>query len=181
MNISVFCSSSPTIADKYLHLASELGEAIGKRNWTLVSGGGHISAMGEVARGARRAGGKTIGVIPQSLVDIEFADKESDELHVVQDMRDRKGLIEKISDAFVVLPGGAGTLDELFDIWVARFLKFHNKPIAILDPFDLYRPLEDLIVHLEEHGFVKPGLRELLHWSKEVDEMLDFFEVERIA
>lgn len=173
MRVCVFCSSSPAIDDKYIRLSSELGAGIGTRNWTLVSGGGRISSMGAVASAARANGAKTIGVIPESLEKIEFADKDSDELHVVKDMRERKGLIEKISDAFIVLPGGPGTLEEFFEIWVGRFLKFHDKPIAILDPFDLYKPLIDLLDHLEAEKFVKPGQRELVFWARNVDEALN--------
>jgi len=173
MHISVFCSSSPTIDEKHIQLASDLGARIASRNWNLVSGGGRVSCMGAVARAARAGGAKTIGVIPEALVKIEFADHESDELHVVKDMRERKGLIEELSDAFVVLPGGAGTLEELFEIWVGRFLKFHNKPIVILDPFDLYKPLLELINHLEAENFVKPGMQELIFWARSVDEALN--------
>lgn len=170
--MAVFCSSSPTIDNKYVDLATDLGTAIGARNWELVSGGGHISMMGAVARGVRASGGKTIGVIPQSLVDIEFADHDSHELHVVDSMRERKAKMEEMSDAFIALPGGPGTLEELFEIWVGRFLNFHDKPVIILDPFDLYAPLRDLLDHLENHGFVKPGQRELLHWSTTVEDAL---------
>lgn len=173
MHVSVFCASSPAIDEKYVELAAELGKGIASRKWTLVSGGGRISSMGAVARAAREGGAKTIGVIPESLVKIEFADHDSDELHVVKDMRERKGKIEEISDAFIILPGGAGTLEEFFEIWVGRFLKFHDKPIAILDPFDLYKPLLDLIDHLEAENFVKPGQRELVYWARTVDEALD--------
>lgn len=170
MRIAVYCSSSLAIDPKYIDLAHSLGAGIAARSWELVSGGGHISAMGAVSRGARETGGKTIGVIPQRLVDIEFADKECDELHIVDSMRNRKAMIEDLSDAFIALPGGIGTLEELFEIWVGRFLKFHNKPVIILDPYDLYAPLATLIDHLEDHGFVKPGQRELLHWAKSVDQ-----------
>lgn len=173
MHVSVFCASSPAIDEKYVKLAAELGTGIALRNWTLVSGGGRISSMGAVARAAREGGAKTIGVIPESLVKIEFADHDSDELLVVKDMRERKGKIEEISDAFIILPGGAGTLEEFFEIWVGRFLKFHNKPIAILDPFDLYKPLLELIDHLEAENFVKPGQRELVYWARTVEEALD--------
>jgi uncharacterized protein (TIGR00730 family) len=173
MRIAVYCSSSQTIDPKYIELARDLGSGIAMRSWELVSGGGHISAMGAVSRGARESGGRTIGVIPQRLVDIEFADKECDELHVVDSMRNRKAMIEDLSDAFIALPGGIGTLEELFEIWVGRFLKFHTKPVIVLDPFDLYAPLATLIDHLEEHGFVKPGQRELLHWASSIDEALD--------
>jgi hypothetical protein len=172
MRVAVFCSSSPTIDSKYIDLATDLGAAIGERKWDLVSGGGHISMMGAVARGVRASGGKTIGVIPQSLVDIEFADHDSHELHVVDSMRERKAKMEDLSDAFIALPGGPGTLEELFEIWVGRFLNFHNKPVIILDPFGIYGPLRDLLDHLEVHGFVKPGQRELLHWSVSVDDAL---------
>jgi uncharacterized protein (TIGR00730 family) len=180
MRVAVFCSSSPTIDGKYIDLARDLGIAIGKRSWDLVSGGGHISMMGAVARGVRDGGGRTIGVIPQSLVDIEFADTESDELHVVATMRERKGLMEEKSDAFIALPGGIGTLEELFEIWVGRFLGFHDKPVIVLDPFDLYGPLRDLIDHLEVEGFVKPGQRELLHWCRTIGEALDECEDDRL-
>jgi uncharacterized protein (TIGR00730 family) len=173
MRIAVYCSSSQTIDSKYIELARDLGAGIAMRSWELVSGGGHISAMGAVSRGARESGGRTIGVIPQLLVDIEFADKECDELHVVDSMRNRKAMIEDLSDAFIALPGGIGTLEELFEIWVGRFLKFHSKPVIVLDPFDLYAPLATLIDHLEAHGFVKPGQRELLHWVRSIDEALD--------
>jgi len=173
MRIAVFCSSSPTIDSKFIDLAFELGSGIARSGAELVSGGGHISAMGAISRGARSVGGRTIGIIPQKLVDIEFADHESDELIVVDSMRTRKAKIEDLSDAFITLPGGLGTLEELFEIWVGRFLKFHNKPVVILDPYDLYAPLATLIDHLEEHGFVKPGQRELLHWAKNVDQALD--------
>jgi uncharacterized protein (TIGR00730 family) len=173
MHVSVFCSSSPTIDEKYIQLASDLGAGIASKNWNLVSGGGKVSCMGAVAKAARAGGAKTIGVIPDALVKIEFADHDSDILHVVKDMRERKGMIEELSDAFIVLPGGAGTLEELFEIWVGRFLKFHNKPIVILDPYDLYKPLLELVNHLESENFVKPGMQELIFWARSVDEALN--------
>jgi uncharacterized protein (TIGR00730 family) len=134
MRIAVYCSSSQTIDPKYIELARDLGSGIAMRSWELVSGGGHISAMGAVSRGARESGGRTIGVIPQRLVDIEFADKECDELHVVDSMRNRKAMIEDLSDAFIALPGGIGTLEELFEIWVGRFLQFHYQASNCLRP-----------------------------------------------
>ena len=174
MRVNVFCASSPTVDQKYIDLASQLGAGIGSRGWELVSGGGRISCMGAVARSARENGAKTIGVIPEQLVKVEFADHDSDELIIVKDMRERKGKIESLADSFVILPGGAGTLEEFFEIWVGRFLNFHDKPIVILDPFDLYQPLLQLIDHLERENFVKPGQRELLFWAHNVDQALDF-------
>ncbi len=169
MRIGVFCSSSPTIDNKYVQLAIDLGKAIGDLSWELISGGGHISMMGAVARGVRSTGGRTVGVIPQSLVDIEFADNDCDELHIVETMGERKAMVTDISDAFITLPGGAGTLEEFFEIWVGRYLKFHDKPIVILDPFGLYSPLHELILHLESENFIKPGMRELVEWTTSVE------------
>jgi uncharacterized protein (TIGR00730 family) len=172
MRIAVFCSSSPTIDNKYVELAYELGQGIAATANELVTGGGHISMMGAVSRGARDKGGKTIGVIPQALVDIEFADHDNDELHVVETMGQRKHMITDISDAFITLPGGAGTLEEFFEIWVGHYLKFHTKPVVILDPFEVYTPLHELIVHLEEEKFIKPGMREIIRWTTNVQDAL---------
>jgi hypothetical protein len=172
MRIAVFCSSSPTIDSKFIDLAFNLGAGIAKSGAELVSGGGHISAMGAIAQGARSVGGRTVGVIPQKLVDIEFADHESDELIVVDSMRTRKAKIEDLSDAFITLPGGLGTLEELFEIWVGRYLKFHDKPVIILDPYGIYDPLHNLVEHLEKENFVKPGMRDLLHWSTSVEDAI---------
>ena len=168
MRIAVFCSSSPSIDSKYVELAYELGTAVASRSWELVTGGGHISMMGAVSRGARDNGGRTIGVIPQALVEIEFADHDNDELHVVETMGERKAMITDIADAFITLPGGAGTLEEFFEIWVGRYLKFHDKPVVILDPFGIYEPLHELIEHLENEKFIKPGMRELISWATDV-------------
>ena len=117
-------------------------------------------------------GGKTVGVIPQALVDIEFADHDNDELHVVETMGQRKHMITDISDAFITLPGGAGTLEEFFEIWVGHYLKFHTKPVVILDPFGIYAPLHELILHLEEEKFIKPGMRDIVQWTTNVDDAL---------
>jgi uncharacterized protein (TIGR00730 family) len=87
-------------------------------------------------------------------------------------MGQRKHMITDISDAFITLPGGAGTLEEFFEIWVGHYLKFHTKPVVILDPFEIYAPLHQLIVHLEEERFIKPGMREIVQWTTNVDDAL---------
>ncbi len=130
MRVSVFCSSAPDIPKSSLDLAFGIGEAIGEQGWDLVWGGGKASMMGAVAKGARSKGAATIGVIPQPLIKLEFEDKEATQMHVVSDMRTRKAKIEDLSDAFIALPGGIGTLEEFFEIWVGSYLKFHSKPIA---------------------------------------------------
>ena len=132
--------------------------------------------MGAVSRGARSIGGKTIGIIPQKLVDIEFADHDSDELIVVDSMRTRKGKIEELADAFITLPGGLGTLEELIEIWVGRYLGFHNKPIVILDPFGVYQKLHELVIDLEQQEFVKPGMRDLVLWATTIEETMTFIK-----
>jgi uncharacterized protein (TIGR00730 family) len=87
-------------------------------------------------------------------------------------MGERKAMITDISDAFITMPGGAGTLEEFFEIWVGRYLKFHNKPVIILDPYSLYSPLHELILHLEAENFIKPGMRELVTWCTTVEEAI---------
>ena len=176
MRIAVYCSSSPTIDPKFIDLSFTLGVAIATSGAELVSGGGHISSMGAISRGARSVGGKTIGIIPQKLVDIEFADHDSDELVIVDSMRNRKAKIEELADAFIALPGGLGTLEELIEIWVGRYLGFHGKPIVILDPFGVYKKLHELVIDLELQEFVKPGMRDLVLWATTIEETLDFIK-----
>ena len=162
MRVSVFCSSAPDIPKSSLDLAFGIGEAIGEQGWDLVWGGGKASMMGAVAKGARSKGAATIGVIPQPLIKLEFEDKEATQMHVVSDMRTRKAKIEDLSDAFIALPGGIGTLEEFFEIWVGSYLKFHSKPIAICDPVGFYDPLRTALDHLAEHNFMKTGQAELV-------------------
>jgi uncharacterized protein (TIGR00730 family) len=135
----------------------------------LVWGGGAISVMGEVAKGARKFGGRTIGVIPERLMSVEFIDHDSTQMHVVKDMRERKGLIESLADGFIALPGGIGTLEELLEIWVGRYLGFHNKPIAILDPSGVYGSLRLALDDLTAMNFMKPGQHELVSWCNTID------------
>ncbi|GAA4482379.1 TIGR00730 family Rossman fold protein [Actinoallomurus oryzae] len=175
MRICVFCSSSGRIDRRYLELAEEAGKELARRGHTLVSGGATVSCMGAVARAARDGGAHTVGVIPQALVDVEVADEDS-ELVVTEDMRSRKGEMDRRSDAFLVLPGGLGTLEELFEIWTSRVLGMHDKPIAILDPYNLYEPLRDLMKHLLEEGFARPRIFDAIGWTSTVAEAFDHLE-----
>ncbi|NUR82855.1 MAG: TIGR00730 family Rossman fold protein [Nonomuraea sp.] len=170
MNICVFCSSSQKIDPKYVELAAEVGSELARRGHTLVSGGATVSCMGAVTRSVRAAGGRTIGVIPQVLVDIEVADDDSDELIVTTGMRERKAMMDDRSDAFLVLPGGIGTLEELFEIWTARVLGIHDRPVVILDPWGLFRPLRQLIDDLYEAGFTRANVYDAIAWTTTVDE-----------
>jgi uncharacterized protein (TIGR00730 family) len=177
MRVSVFCSSAPDIPKSSLDLAFGIGEAIGEQGWDLVWGGGKASMMGAVAKGARSKGAATIGVIPQPLINLEFEDKDATQMHVVSDMRTRKAKIEDLSDAFIALPGGIGTLEEFFEIWVGSYLKFHDKPIAICDPVGFYDPLRTALDHLAEHNFMKTGQAELVSWCRDIPSTLDAIRI----
>ena len=176
MNICVFCASSLNIDKKYIDLAGHVGAELAKRGHTLVSGGATVSCMGAIGAAVRAGGGRTIGVIPQVLVDIEVADDESDELIVTTDMRERKGIMDARSDAFLVLPGGIGTLEELFEIWTARVLGIHDRPLVILDPWGLYDPLKQLMNHLYDEGFTRPDVFDAISWTSTVEEAFAHLE-----
>jgi uncharacterized protein (TIGR00730 family) len=176
VNICVFCASSLHIDKKYIELAGHVGTELAERGHTLVSGGATVSCMGAVTSAARAAGGRTIGIIPQVLVDIEVADEQSDELVVTSDMRERKGLMDARSDAFLVLPGGIGTLEELFEIWTARVLGVHDRPLVVLDPWGLYDPLRKLMNHLYDEGFTRPETFDAISWTTTVEEAFAHLE-----
>ncbi|MDR8412674.1 TIGR00730 family Rossman fold protein [Nonomuraea sp. 3-1Str] len=176
MNVCVFCASSQKIDPKYVELATHAGTELARRGHTLVSGGATVSCMGAVTAAARAAGGRTIGVIPQALVDIEIADRDSDELIVTPGMRERKGVMDERSDAFLVLPGGIGTLEELFEIWTARVLGIHDRPLVILDPWGLYAPLRALVEHMYDEGFTRANVFDAISWTTSVEEALDHIE-----
>ncbi len=179
--VCVFCASSAGIDPRYLDLATSVGRALGERGHTLVSGGGRVSMMGAVARAARESGAATVGVIPQSLVDLEVADEDADELLVVPDMRARKGLMDARADAFLVLPGGIGTLEELMEVWTSRTLGMHAKPVVVLDPFDDFAGLRELVRTLGERGFVRATAAAHLQWATEVGSALDRVEQSLLA
>lgn len=171
--VCVFCSSSTTIDARYPTLAAAVGAAIAGRGWDVVSGAGSISMMGALGRSARAAGGHTIGVIPEALVAMEVADHDSDEFIVTRDMRQRKGLMDERSDAFLALPGGIGTLEELIEVWTARSLNMHHKPVVVLDPWGDFEHLHALLEHWVSQGFVRTEAITAVHWETDVDAALD--------
>jgi uncharacterized protein (TIGR00730 family) len=174
--VCVFCSSSDRIHPAHLELAAELGRELARRGHDLVSGGGRVSMMGEVARAVRAGGRHTLGVIPAALVGLEVADDDADELVVTADMRERKGRMDAAADAFVALPGGLGTLEELFEVWVAGTLGLHAKPVVVLDPTGVYASLRDLVDKLLVQGFVRAGAEGRAVWTASVPEALDAVE-----
>ncbi len=171
--ICVYCASSSNIPDRYLDLAAAVGAGIAARGWQLVSGGGSVSMMGVVARAVRGGGGYTIGVIPRALVDLEVADHDADELIITDDMRARKGIMDDRADAFLALPGGIGTLEELMEVWTARCLGMHDKPVVGLDPWGDFALLREQVRHWEQQGFVGAAAVAELWWTTEVEQALD--------
>ncbi|MBN9621095.1 MAG: TIGR00730 family Rossman fold protein [Actinobacteria bacterium] len=170
MNICVYCASGEGIDSSYLDLARAVGERLAADGHGLVSGGGRVSMMGAVARAARAGGAHTLGVIPQHLVPLEVADVDADELVVVETMRERKRLMDERADAFLALPGGIGTLEELFEVWTAGSLGMHDKPVVVLDPDGFYAPLWRFLDDLRGRGFVRAAALDGLARVSTVDE-----------
>jgi uncharacterized protein (TIGR00730 family) len=168
----VYCASGP-VHPELLDLATRVGQAVAERGWTLVSGGGHVSAMGAVAAGARARGGHTVGVIPKALVHRELADTDADELVVTDTMRERKQIMENRADAFIALPGGIGTLEEFFEAWTAGYLGMHDKPVVLLDPLGHYDGLLSWLRGLRDTGYVSQGALDRLVVTADVDAAMD--------
>ena len=179
--VCVYCASSTRIDSAYVSLATDVGTTLARRGHVLVSGGGDVSMMGAVARAARAGGAHTIGVIPRALRAFEVGDQDADELLVVDDMRTRKGLMDARCDAFLTLPGGLGTLEELTEVWVSRSLGLHAKPVVVLDVDGLYAPLRAQVDLMVERGFVRPPAVGALTWTTSVDEALDVIEAQLLA
>lgn len=176
--ICVFCASSTSIHPRYVELAADVGAELARRGHSLVTGGGALSCMGAVARSARAGGAFTLGVIPAALLELEVGDQDADELVVVEDMRIRKGLMDARSDAFLTLPGGLGTLEELTEVWTAKFLGLHCKPVVALDLDGLFSPLRAQVDLMVERGFVRPDAAQSLRWASSVEEAFALIEQE---
>ena len=168
----MYCASGPKHPE-LLALAAKVGAAVADRGWTLVSGGGKVSAMGAMARAARARGGRTVGVIPKALVHREVADVDAGELVVTDTMRERKQIMEERADAFLALPGGIGTLEELFETWTAGYLGIHEKPVVMLDPTGHYDGLFGWLAGLVDTGYVNPAALARLVVVRHVEEALD--------
>lgn len=177
--ICVFCASSERIDPSYVELAYDVGAELARRGHDLVSGGGSVSCMGAVARAARAGGARTVGVIPHALTQMEIADQDADELVVTDDMRARKGEMDRRADAFLTLPGGVGTVEELMEIWVSRVLLMHDKPVVVLDPDGVFAPLREQVDLLIQRGFARPSVRDAVAWVTTVSAAFDALEQPR--
>ncbi|GID96532.1 TIGR00730 family Rossman fold protein [Amorphoplanes digitatis] len=171
--VCVFCASSSNLDRRWLELAAQLGKALGPRGHTLVSGGGRVGMMGAVADAARASGAHTLGVIPQYLVDLEVADTAADELIVTTDMGERKNIMIDRSDAFITLPGGLGTLDELFEVWTTATLDLHHKPIILVNTAGFYDGLLSWLDGLADTEFARRQALDRLVVVDSVEAALD--------
>lgn len=160
-SICVFCGSRPGRRPVFVKAAQETGAAFARNGWRLVYGAGDVGLMGEVARAAISAGGPTLGVIPTHLLGRERETRDRSSLIVTEDMHERKKVMFMNSDAVVVLPGGAGSLDEFFEVLTWAQIGLHAKPILLLDVESYWQPLLALIDHVIAEGFAAPSLRSL--------------------
>jgi uncharacterized protein (TIGR00730 family) len=172
-DVCVFCASSRTLDRRFLELATEVGSALAAAGHRLVSGGARVGMMGTVASAARSAGAHTLGVMPEPMIPWEVADTDSDELIVTDDMGTRKSVMIEKSDAFLVLPGGLGTLDELFEVWTTGMLGLHDKPVVLLDIDGFYAGLLDWLRALVPAGFVRSESLDYLVVAHTVEEAVD--------
>ncbi len=176
LNICVYCSASDAIDVKYFKAAAELGAAIAQRGDTLVYGGASAGLMGAVARSAQEGGAQVLGIIPQVLVDLEVAYRNADQLLIVGDMRERKAAMEAHADAFIGLPGGIGTLEEVFEIMTLRYLKQTDKPLVMLNVAGFYDPLVRLLEYMNEGKFLRSGYASLVTFAPTVPAALDYVD-----
>ena len=172
-SVCVYCGSSPGADPAFAIAAARVGRALAASGRTLVTGGGRVGLMGTVADAALAAGGRVVGVIPRAIAHKEIAHPGLTELHVVGSMHERKALMAELSDGFVALPGGIGTLEELFETWTWGQLGMHAKPYGLLDVAGFYSPLLTFLDQLVSQRFVRPEHRALLHVSVDIEELLD--------
>ena len=171
--VCVFSGSSPGADPAYRAAATDLGHQLAERGIELVYGGAHVGLMGVVADAALADGGRVTGVIPQSLVDREIAHPAVADMRVVESMHERKALMADLADGFVALPGGMGTLEELFEVYTWTQLGLHSKPLGLLDVRSYYAKLVAFLDHAVEERFVTPHHRAMLLVSEHLDELID--------
>ena len=172
LSVCVYCGSREGADPAYAAAAREVGTLIGRQGWRLVYGGGRAGLMGLVADAALAAGAQVIGVIPASLMERELGHAGLTELHVVETMHERKTLMAERADAFVALPGGIGTFEELFEVWTWRQLGYHDKPLGLLNVAGYYDSLLAFIAQVAGEGFVTSAQRALLETDSDPTALL---------
>ncbi|NWD06402.1 TIGR00730 family Rossman fold protein [Pseudomonas gingeri] len=172
MRLCIFSGSSSGRRPCYIEAARQLGDALAAAGIGLVYGGAAVGLMGAAADAALARGGEVIGVIPHALADKEIAHEGLSQLHIVGSMHERKALMAELSDGFIALPGGLGTLEELFEVWTWAQLGYHHKPCALLDIEGFYSGLAGFLDHIVEEQFVKPVHRDMLITAPDVPALL---------
>jgi uncharacterized protein (TIGR00730 family) len=172
-NVAVFCGASNGARPEYAQAARELGRAIAKRSGTLIYGGGRAGLMGAVADGALEAGGRVVGVITRLLVDRELGHTGIHELQVVETMHERKMAMANLADMFIALPGGLGTMDEMFEILAWAQLGIHSKPVGLLDTAQYYDPLMALLDQMDREAFLRLNHRTEIVFESDVELLLE--------
>ncbi len=175
-SVTVFCGSSNAVEEKYFAAARELGEKLARRRWRLVYGGGSVGLMGVLARAVLAHGGHVTGVIPKVLLDLGVGDRGVSELIVTDGLRDRKAIMDERGDAFVALPGGLGTLEEVLEALTLKQLGYHVKPVAVLDLQGFFDPLWTQIQRGIDEGFIKAEFLDLWYPAADVDALLRYLE-----
>lgn len=171
-SLCVYCGSRPGSLPEYAKAAFQVGTWIGQHRGQLVYGGGDNGLMGIVAQATQAAGGRVVGIIPRALAEKEFARHACDELHVVDNMHQRKHMMAERADAFLALPGGIGTFEELFEVWTWRQLGFHNKPIGLLNVANYYDGLLQFLESTVKQGFLSDWQMDFVHQSTDADILL---------
>ena len=172
-SLAVYCGSATPANPVYIEAARHVGRTLAERDITVVYGGGRLGLMGAVADSALAAGGKVIGVIPEALVDAEVAHRGCTELRVVKNMHERKALFTDLSDGFVNLPGGVGTMDEMWEAVSWSQLGYHSKPVGILNIAGYYDHLIAFNAHMADVGFVREAHKGILIVAEEIDALLE--------
>ncbi|MBD3735676.1 MAG: TIGR00730 family Rossman fold protein [Pseudomonas balearica] len=172
-SICVFCGASTGTDPVYREAAAAMGRTLAEQGITLVYGGGAVGLMGVVADAALAAGGEVIGIIPQSLKDAEIGHPGLTRLEIVDGMHARKARMAELADAFIAMPGGLGTLEELFEVWTWGQLGYHAKPMGLLDTNHFYAKLSHFLDHLVAEAFVRPQYREMLQRGDTPDALLE--------
>ncbi len=171
--LAVYCGSASPADPRYLALARDVGQTLAERGIGVVYGGGRLGLMGAVASGALNAGGEVIGIIPEALANSEVANHGCSELHTVSGMHERKQRFTDLSDGFVTIPGGVGTMDELWEAISWAQLGYHSNPVGLLNAFGFYDHLIAFNYHMADVGFVRPAHQGIMIADDDLDRLID--------
>lgn len=172
MTIAIYCGASSGASSEYREASEQLGGFFAQQGIDIVYGGGQVGLMGAVANTALASGGKVYGIIPRALADRELAHGGLSRLEIVDDMHQRKARMAELADAFLALPGGAGTMEEIFEAWTWAQLGYHQKPCGLYNIGNYYQPLVDMVTHMTKEGFIRKEYAEMLFVCRQPQEVL---------